>query len=61
MTNPLPRVLVAGVSVRSIARSAIAAGYDVLSADGYGDRDLLEPETLLFSVAIRIYEPFTIR
>ena len=43
MTNPLPRVLVAGVSVRSIARSAIASGYDVLSADGYGDRDLLEP------------------
>ena len=41
--NPLPRVLVAGVSVRSLARSAIAAGYDVLTADGYGDRDLLEP------------------
>lgn len=40
--NPLPRVLVAGVSVRSLARSAIAAGYDVLTADGYGDRDLLE-------------------
>ena len=43
MTSPLPRVLVAGVSVRSLARSAIAAGYDVLTADGYGDRDLLEP------------------
>ena len=42
MTNLLPRVLAAGVSVRSLARSAIAAGYDVLSADGYGDRDLLE-------------------
>ena len=41
MTNLLPRVLAAGVSVRSLARSAIASGYDVLSADGYGDRDLL--------------------
>ena len=43
MTSLLPRVLVAGVSVRSLARSAIAAGYDVHTADGYGDRDLLEP------------------
>src|SRR4030095_9665642 len=40
----LPRVLVAGVSVRSLACSAIAAGYDVLSADGYGDRDLIEAQ-----------------
>lgn len=43
MTATLPRVLAAGVSVRSLARSAIAAGYEVLTADGYGDRDLLEP------------------
>lgn len=38
----LPRVLAAGVSVRSLARSAIADGYAVLTADGYGDRDLIE-------------------
>ena len=44
MTSSLPRVLIAGVSVRALARSALAAGYDVLTADGYGDRDLLEPE-----------------
>ena len=31
------------MSVRSLARSALAAGYEVLTADGYGDRDLLEP------------------
>jgi predicted ATP-grasp superfamily ATP-dependent carboligase len=43
VTTSLPRILAAGVSVRSLARSAIAAGYEVLTADGYGDRDLLEP------------------
>lgn len=37
------RVLVAGVSVRALARSALAAGFDVVTVDGYGDRDLLEP------------------
>lgn len=42
MSGALPRVLAAGVSVRSLARSAIAAGYEVLTADGYGDRDLIE-------------------
>ena len=42
MTTSLPRVLATGVSVRSLARSALAAGYEVLTADGYGDRDLLE-------------------
>jgi predicted ATP-grasp superfamily ATP-dependent carboligase len=42
VTSSLPRVLATGVSVRSLACSAIDAGYDVLSADGYGDRDLLE-------------------
>ena len=35
MSPALPRVLAAGVSVRSLARSAIAAGYEVLTADGY--------------------------
>lgn len=43
MTTALPRILATGVSVRSVARSALAAGYEVLTADGYGDRDLLEP------------------
>jgi predicted ATP-grasp superfamily ATP-dependent carboligase len=43
VTTSLPRILAAGVSVRSLARSAIAAGYEMLTADGYGDRDLLEP------------------
>jgi len=43
VTGSLPRILAAGVSVRSLARSALAAGYEVLTADGYGDRDLLEP------------------
>jgi uncharacterized protein len=43
VTTSLPRILAAGVAVRSLARSAIAAGYEVLTADGYGDRDLLEP------------------
>ncbi len=43
MSSRLPRVLATGVSVRSLARSAIAAGYEVLTADGYGDRDLIEP------------------
>lgn len=38
-----PRVLIAGVSVRALARSALAAGYDVLAIDGFGDRDLVEP------------------
>jgi predicted ATP-grasp superfamily ATP-dependent carboligase len=42
VTGNLPRILAAGVSVRSLARSAIAAGYEVLTADGYGDRDLIE-------------------
>jgi predicted ATP-grasp superfamily ATP-dependent carboligase len=42
MTSTLPRILAAGVSVRSLARSAMAAGYEVLTADGYGDRDLIE-------------------
>ncbi len=42
MTTSLPRILVTGVSVRSLARSALAAGYEVLTADGYGDRDLIE-------------------
>ncbi|HEU4586235.1 MAG TPA: ATP-grasp domain-containing protein [Gemmatimonadaceae bacterium] len=34
-----PRVLLVGVSTRAMAESAVRAGYDVLSVDGYGDLD----------------------
>ena len=58
MTPSLPRVLAAGVSVRSLARSAIAAGYEVLTADGYGDRDLLEPApTPVRHLTVAPFEP----
>ena len=33
------RVLLVGVSTRAMAESAVRAGYDVLSVDGYGDLD----------------------
>jgi len=36
-------VLVVGVTARALGRSAIGAGYDVITVDGFGDRDLLEP------------------
>lgn len=34
-----PRVLVAGVSTRALAESAVRAGYTVLSVDAFGDMD----------------------
>ena len=34
------RVLIAGVSTRAFALSAVAAGYSVVALDGYGDLDL---------------------
>lgn len=54
-----PRVLVAGVSVRALARSALAAGYDVLAIDAFADRDLVE----LFPQPVAHYAlaPFTAR
>jgi len=41
-------VLVTGVSARALARSALAAGHDVVAVDGFGDRDLVEhrPQSL---------------
>ncbi len=33
------RVLLVGISTRAMAESAVRAGYDVLSVDGYGDLD----------------------
>jgi predicted ATP-grasp superfamily ATP-dependent carboligase len=36
-------VLVVGVTARALGRSALAAGYTVVSVDGFGDRDLVEP------------------
>ena len=36
----MTRVLLAGVSTRDIAESAIRAGYEVVAVDGFGDLDL---------------------
>lgn len=36
-------LLVVGYSVRALARSALAAGLEVATIDGFGDRDLVEP------------------
>lgn len=36
------RLLLAGVSVRAFAQSAVAAGHDVVAIDAYGDLDLRE-------------------
>ncbi len=36
-------VVVAALSARSLARSALAAGWTVSTLDGFGDRDLVEP------------------
>lgn len=36
----MTRVLLAGVSTRDIAESAISAGYEVVAVDGFGDLDL---------------------
>lgn len=41
--TPGPTVLVVGVTARALGRSALAAGYDVVTVDGFGDRDLVEP------------------
>ena len=41
--TPRPTVLVVGVTARALGRSALAAGYEVVSVDGFGDRDLVEP------------------
>lgn len=54
-----PRVLIAGASVRAMARSAIAAGYDVLTIDAFADRDLVE--RLPAPIAHYALEPFTAR
>jgi predicted ATP-grasp superfamily ATP-dependent carboligase len=35
----MPRVLIAGVSTRAAAESAVRAGYDVVALDAYGDLD----------------------
>ena len=42
MTTRRATVLVTGVSARALARSALAAGHDVVAVDGFGDRDLVE-------------------
>jgi uncharacterized protein len=36
----MTRLLIAGVSVRAFAQSAVAAGYEVTAVDAYGDLDL---------------------
>src|SRR5437899_620424 len=36
----MTRVLLAGVSTRDIAESAVRAGYEVVAVDGFGDLDL---------------------
>ena len=36
----MTRVLLAGVSTRGFAESAVRAGYDVIAVDGFGDLDL---------------------
>ncbi|HEX5818616.1 MAG TPA: ATP-grasp domain-containing protein [Gemmatimonadales bacterium] len=48
MTTGRATVLVAGVSARALARSALAAGWNVVAVDGFGDRDLVEhqPQSL---------------
>ena len=57
--TPRARVLIAGVSVRALARSALAAGYDVLTIDAFADRDLVEPVPQ--PVAHHALAPFTAR
>jgi predicted ATP-grasp superfamily ATP-dependent carboligase len=37
-------LLAVGYSVRSLARSALAAGIEVATIDAFGDRDLVEPD-----------------
>jgi predicted ATP-grasp superfamily ATP-dependent carboligase len=48
VTTRRATVLVAGVSARALARSALAAGWNVVALDGFGDRDLVEhqPQSL---------------
>jgi len=41
--TPGSTVLVVGVTARALGRSALAAGYEVVTVDGFGDRDLVEP------------------
>ena len=36
----MTRVLLAGVSTRALAESAVRAGYEVVAVDGFGDLDL---------------------
>ena len=40
MTRDKKTLLIAGVSVRAFAQSAVAAGYEVIAVDAYGDLDL---------------------
>lgn len=40
MTETTPRVLIAGVTTRPLARSAARAGWTVIAADPFGDLDL---------------------
>lgn len=42
-----PRVLITGVSVRSLAESAARAGWDVTALDAYGDLDLQRIATVV--------------
>jgi predicted ATP-grasp superfamily ATP-dependent carboligase len=50
-------VLVVGFSARALGRSALAAGFDVVTLDGFGDRDLLERAPR--PAAHRTVRPFT--
>jgi len=48
----MTRVLLAGVSTRDIAESAVRAGYEVVAVDGFGDLDLQASATEVHVVRV---------
>jgi len=48
----MTRVLLAGVSTRDIAESAVRAGYEVIAVDGFGDLDLQASATEVHVVRV---------
>src|SRR3989475_4835285 len=48
----MTRVLLAGVSTRDIAESAVRAGYEVVAVDGFGDLDLVACATEVHVVRV---------
>src|SRR5205823_5666061 len=55
----MTRVLLAGVSTRDIAESAVRAGYEVVAVDGFGDLDLQACATEVH--VVRVDGPFSAR